>query len=136
MIITGPGTVHDQSATYDDNYGTWTATFTSGASSTEINLRWNSSAPFDVNAPETGTSVLLLGLGLAAIGAYGQFRKNRWPNQHLVVRLLTRWKFLPPGFLLCKITALQKIKYIRQEILKHCASWQSQSSKLALIRQY
>jgi hypothetical protein len=69
MQLNGTGTMGDGVAA-DSNTGTWVATFTSGSGT----FSWNSSST--ANVPEGGTSVLLLGLGLTALGAYAQFRKQ------------------------------------------------------------
>ena len=73
MSISGFGTVHDTSLALSDAYGSWTATFTSGNSG-GVTFQWGSS--YATGTPETGTSIMMLGLGLGAMAAFGQFRKQ------------------------------------------------------------
>lgn len=77
LTLYGTGTFSD-GIPADSTAGNWTATFTSsGPGSTGITFGFNaSSAAIPPSTPEAGTSVLLLGLGLAALGAYAQCRKQ------------------------------------------------------------
>jgi hypothetical protein len=76
LILQGTGTISDNIAGDLPNTGTWVATFTTASANTGVTFSYNSSAAANVNAPEAGTSVLLLGLGLVALGTYAQFRKQ------------------------------------------------------------
>jgi len=72
LELVGSGIMSDGNPA-DSNTGTWTATFTTSGST----FSWNSSSSATAaTVPEAGTSLLLLGLGLTALGAYAQFRKQ------------------------------------------------------------
>lgn len=73
LTLQGSGTLEDGN-TADNTVGTWSAGFTSSGPSGTVTFSWNSSSA--AVTPEAGTSVLLLGLGLAALGTYAQFRKQ------------------------------------------------------------
>ena len=69
LVLQGSGVISD-STPADSNTGTWVATFTTSGST----FSWNSSSAATV--PDAGTSLLLLGLGLTALGIFAQIRKQ------------------------------------------------------------
>lgn len=69
MELTGSGIMSDGNPA-DSNTGTWVATFTTSGST----FSWNASS--SANVPEAGTTLLLLGLGLTALGAFASLRKQ------------------------------------------------------------
>ena len=82
MVLTGTGTIHEQyvapgnpTPMYSDNEGSWTATFNSVAAGPFVTFAWNSVGAFSP-VPETGSTALLLGLGMLSVGSYARFRKN------------------------------------------------------------
>jgi|GEM_PF-4489540 len=83
LTLLGAGTISDDNGVADnlqDNpNASWVATFTVSSIGNGLNsFSWSSSfaAISETNVPETGTSVILLGLGLAAMAGYSQFRKQ------------------------------------------------------------
>ena len=69
LVLQGAGIMTD-GVPADANTGTWVATFTTSGST----FSWNSSSSATV--PDAGTSLLLLGLGLTALGIFAQIRKQ------------------------------------------------------------
>ncbi len=69
LVLQGSGVISDSNPA-DSNTGTWVATFTTAGST----FSWNSSSAATV--PDAGTSLLLLGMGLTALGAFAQIRKQ------------------------------------------------------------
>ena len=82
MTLYGAGTISDDNGVADnlqDNpNASWVATFTLSTANGQNSFSWSSSfgAIANTTVPETGTSVILLGLGLAAMAGYSQFRKQ------------------------------------------------------------
>jgi len=76
MILLGSGTISDGNPA-DSTLGNWTATFTSANNGISgATFSWNSSSSSTAPVPDAGASWLLLGLGLTALGAFAQFRKQ------------------------------------------------------------
>jgi hypothetical protein len=79
FILQGVGTFHDNGAVYSDTTGTWSATFTSASANTGVTFSWNSSSaavPPPNVTPDSGTSVLLLGMGVLALAGFAGVRRQ------------------------------------------------------------
>jgi hypothetical protein len=78
LVLSGSGMMSDGIAA-DNNMGTWVATFTSASSGPGVTFSWNSSSGASIPTtvvPETGASLLMMGMGLAGLGVFAKFRKQ------------------------------------------------------------
>ncbi len=78
LTLRGTGVISDGNPA-DSNTGTWVATLTSAQSANGLTFSWNSSSKADVavtSVPDHSGSVMLLGVSLIALGAFGNLRKQ------------------------------------------------------------
>jgi hypothetical protein len=76
MTLRGTGVISDGIAA-DQNTGTWVATFTTAQSADGETFSWNSSSKADIpGVPDGGSSLMMLGLGLASVTGFNYFRKG------------------------------------------------------------
>lgn len=81
LVLQGAGVMHDTAGIFSDNSGTWTATFSTASSGGDVTFSWNSSSAADPirtpnPTPEAGSSMLMLGLGMASLIGYGAVRRQ------------------------------------------------------------